>query len=73
MSDEKIMVRIEHVRECNLCVRGARQWFKSHGLDFQVFLNQGYPVEVIEGTRDALGLKVASIAREEAEDMRGAK
>lgn len=73
MSDEQIIVRISHVRDCNLCVRGARQWFKSHGLDFNIFLTQGYPVEVIEATGDALGFMVAKVAREEADYERGAK
>lgn len=61
-----ILVTGEHIREARLCVRGARQWFALHHLDFDHFIRHGYPVEVIEATGDVLGLKVAQIARDEA-------
>ena len=62
----KRIVTGEHIREANLCVRGARQWFRLHNLDFDHFVRHGYPVETIEATGDVLGLKVAKIARDEA-------
>lgn len=67
MSDTPIIVRMRHVRSADLCSRGTRSWFSRHNLDFNVFLNQGYPVETIEATNDELGLRVAAIARKEAE------
>lgn len=71
MSD--VIVRIEHVRAARLCARGARQWFSRYGLDYSHFLNNGYPVAVIEGTGDPLGKMVADIARKDAagEDFDG--
>jgi hypothetical protein len=57
------VVKIEHIRQARLCARGAREWFALHGLDYSVFLQHGYPASVIEGTGDALGCKVAAIAR----------
>lgn len=56
-----------------MCSRGARQWFFRYGLDYAHFLNNGYPVEVIEGTGDPLGKIVADIARKDAagEDFDG--
>lgn len=65
MSDP--LVTIEHVRQAQLCARGARQWFTRHGLDYAQFLNHGYPASVIEATGDALGCRVAEVARIEAE------
>lgn len=62
-----ITVRVEHLRAARLCSRGARMWFAQHGLDYMHFIREGYPIEVIEATNDALGLHVAAIAREEAE------
>lgn len=50
-----------------MCIRGAKVWGQRHGLDFRKFLAEGYPVETIEATKDALGLKVAAVAREDAE------
>lgn len=64
------MVTIEHVRDVNLCARGARVWFARHGLDFREFLMHGLPASVIEGTGDALGKLVADKAREDAEGNR---
>lgn len=63
---EPIIVTVADVRACNLCVRGARQWFSLHGLDFSTFLIHGYPIETIEATNDALGTKVATYARARA-------
>ena len=65
MSDV-IMVTPKHIRQANLCSRGARQWFQLHKLDFNVFITKGYPVEVIEATNDALGTLVANLARADA-------
>lgn len=59
-----IIVRVEHLQQVGLCVRGARQWFRLHDLDFALFLREGLPIEVIEATGDALALKVAAAARE---------
>ena len=60
------LVTIVHVRGLNMCVRGAKQWFERRGLDFNHFLQHGYPASVIEGTGDALGRQVAQLARDEA-------
>lgn len=64
--DPVIMVNMRHVRSAKLCSRGTRDWFRKHNLDFNVFITTGYPVEVIEGTNDELGLRVAHEARKEA-------
>lgn len=66
MSDP--LVRATHIRAVNLCARGARQWFKTHGLDYQKFLTEGLPASTIEGTNDAFGKAVAAHARKEAQD-----
>ena len=58
-----MQIRMMHVRAANLCSRGARAWFKRHGLDYNVFLTEGYPEEVILGTGDALGQIVVQAAR----------
>lgn len=62
----EITVTIADVRACKLCVRGARQWFALNKLSFEHFLIQGYPIEVIEATNDALGKQVADYARRRA-------
>jgi hypothetical protein len=64
MTDDPI-VTIKHVRGAQLCVRGARMWFRQHGLSFEHFLQHGYPVSVIEGTGDAMGKEIAKRVRAE--------
>jgi len=64
---EQIIVTIKHVQACSMCVRGARQWFERHGLDFREFLLKGLPIEKIEATGDAMGRLVADYARKEVQ------
>lgn len=66
-----IMVKIQHLRAADFCRRGARAWFQHYDLPWGEFLENGLPVEQIEATGDALALRVAQIAREEAADGRG--
>lgn len=61
-----IIVNVTHLRAARFCSRGARTWFNHHGLDYATFISQGLPVELIEGTGDALGTIVADIARRDA-------
>ena len=61
------MVKVEHIRAARLCTRGARDWFRKYNLSWAEFVKHGLPVETIEATGDALGLRVAAIARERAE------
>jgi len=56
-------VKMEHIRAARFCSSGAKVWLKFHGIDVGAFLRDGVPVERIEETGDALGLKVAAIAR----------
>lgn len=70
---ETLIVRAEDIRAARLCFQGARPWFRRHGLDWQAFLAEGLPAEVLAATGDALALRVTAeaekrIARTEAED-----
>jgi hypothetical protein len=62
-----VIVRMEHLRLANLCSRGARMWFSRMGLDYGLFLREGYPASTLEATNDALALRVCQVAREEEE------
>ena len=62
-----VIVRMEHLRLANLCSRGARMWFARMGLDYVLFLKEGYPASTLEATGDALALRVCRVAREEEE------
>ena len=70
---ETLIVRAEDIRAARLCFQGARPWFRRHGLDWQAFLADGLPAEVLAATGDALALRVIAeaekrAARNEAED-----
>jgi hypothetical protein len=62
-TEEPILVTMRHVRAAQMCSRGARAFFDRHGLDWQKFLAEGLPVEVIEKTGDAMALQVVKVAK----------
>lgn len=63
---ETIIVRAEDIRAARLCFQGARPWFRRHGLDWQAFLAEGLPAEVLAATGDALALRVIAEAEKRA-------
>jgi arsenate reductase-like glutaredoxin family protein len=58
-------VRIQHIRQANLCARGARAWFARHGLDYGEFLKNGIDSEKILALGDHFGNTVVAKAMEE--------
>lgn len=67
MIDDPI-ITVQHVRDAGLCVRGARQWLTLNGLSLEHLIRQGYPCSQIEALNDAMGNKVAKLAREQANE-----
>jgi len=63
MTNNQVLVKMEHVRQCKMCSRGARAFFNRHNLNWSDFLTNGIPVEKIEATKDAMALKVAKVAK----------
>lgn len=59
-------VYIRHLRAADLCTKGARRWFKEHGLSWDQFIEQGISSDVLEALDDPLGMQVLEIARKEA-------
>lgn len=62
------IVTVHHMREAKFCARGGRVVAARYNLDFLHFVTQGYPASVLEATGDAMLIKLATIAREEAND-----
>jgi len=60
-----IVVKVQHIREAGLCMRGARMWFSQRGLDFGQFMREGLPIEQLESIDDALAQLVCTAARNE--------
>ena len=61
--NESVLVKMTHVRQCKMCSRGARTFFERHGLDWQEFIENGMPSEIIEKTGDAMALQVVKVAK----------
>lgn len=60
------LVTMRHVRAAGYCARGVRQMAERHHLDLRRFCREGLPASQLEATGDALCLRVAAKAREEA-------
>lgn len=60
---ENVKVRMTHVRQAKMCSRGARDFFKRHGLDWNEFLSEGIDAAKLEATGDAMAIEVAKVAR----------
>jgi hypothetical protein len=60
-------IHIRHIREARLCMSGAREWFASHDLSWNDFLENGIPCEVVEQIDDHFGKIVSEIARKDGE------
>lgn len=46
------------------CTRGAKQWARTHKLDFDKFVMEGLPASQFLATGDALALEFVEAARE---------
>lgn len=61
------LVYPRHIHAAGLCMSGARAWFKRHGIAFEDCRRGLLTAQRVEATGDALGLRVAAIAREDAD------
>jgi hypothetical protein len=59
---EPVIVTMRDIRACRMCARGAREFFISHGLDWSDFLRNGISSEILEGTGDAMAMRVVEAA-----------
>lgn len=69
-----MIITIEHVRGTKgfntrgrLCVVGARNWFKTHDLDFADFLANGIDEGILLATGDAFAIAVVEQAHGQQE------
>jgi arsenate reductase-like glutaredoxin family protein len=58
-------MHIRHIRASGYCARGAREWAKRHGIDYNNFLKHGIDCDLLEQTGDHFALTVCKLAREE--------
>lgn len=62
-----VMVRMAHLRAVGMCNKEPRIFCRQQGWSWTEFITTGLPVELLEATGDPMALKVARVARDEAE------
>lgn len=58
------MITINDVRAAGHCVRGAKDWFERHGLDFRGFIKNGITEEEFLASGDALAKRIVDLKKE---------
>lgn len=61
--NKEVIVTMADIRAARMCSRGTRAFFDRHHIDWQAFLKDGVPAEVLEATGDAMALQVVEVAR----------
>lgn len=56
-------IYITDIRAAGHCVRGTKDWFDRHGLDFRLFLKEGIEEEEFIAAGDALALRIVELKR----------
>jgi len=56
-------VHMADIRAAKMCSRGARDFFRRHGLDWEAFLREGVPAEQLLATGDEMARQVVEVAR----------
>jgi len=59
-----MIITINDIRAAGHCVRGAREWFDRHGLDFRDFVKNGIDEQRFLASGDALAARVVEMKRE---------
>lgn len=62
----QVRVHRRHLVALKYCAKGTRAFFNRHGWDYHDFLRHGLPVEVWRATGDAMAIRAAEVAEEEA-------
>lgn len=60
-----MIVRVHHIRAARLCMRGARNWFAQHGLDWNDFLTNGLPADAVRALNDPFADRTLAAAEAE--------
>ena len=58
-----MIITMRDVRACNMCAKGAREFFQRHNLSWQDFIKNGIDSALLEKTGDAMAIKVIENAK----------
>ena len=62
----QVYAGIKHCRVLKYCLFGVKRWCTRYDIDFKKLVRGEMPVEELEAVGDAMGKKVAALAREVA-------
>jgi len=65
-----LIIRVRHLRQSNICMKGARPWFAARGWSWNAFVAEGRPEQDFVATGDPLAMRPVEAARREAQDGR---
>lgn len=58
----EVTITMGDIRRAKMCSKGARAFFKKHGLDWEKFLKEGCSSQDLINTGDEMALQVVRIA-----------
>ena len=58
-----LTITVEDIRAAKMCVRGAKQWFALHKLDFADFLAHGISEERLVALNDEMANRAIEVAK----------
>ena len=53
-------ITVDDVRKAGHCVRGAKDWFDRHNLDFRKFVKEGIPADEFLSSGDAIAQTIVN-------------
>jgi hypothetical protein len=53
-----LVITMDDIGRAGFCARGAKAFFREHGLDFRAFLNGGIDADALAATGDARAIQV---------------
>jgi hypothetical protein len=60
---DDLLVTVDDLRAASMCVRGAKQWFRLHKLDFASFLAIGLPASTLAALNDEMADRAIAMAK----------
>lgn len=64
-----VQVYPRHARQARICMRGSREFFTKHGLDWNDFVTKGLPGDVLIATGDPIAARAVRAAENEAKGV----
>lgn len=57
-------IKIDDIRRAGHCVKGAREWFARHDIDFRTFISHGISAREFLEKGDALSARIVRVTME---------